>query len=404
MRPSRWPVRVRLTALYAAAFLAAGVTLVAVTYWLVSRSLTQRVEHDAGHLDSTQTAPDLDLRVDETVQDAIDTYRSETLNDLLTWSLLALIGALVLAVVFGWVLARRVLRPLRQVTDTATRIADRSLHERIALTGPDDEIKELADTIDAMLERLDRSFDAQRRFVANASHELRTPLAVNRAMLEVAVGDPDASGDLKRLAPSLLATNERSERLVEGLLTLARSQLEVVEQTSIDLAEVAAVAVEQEQHEAVEHGVTVTTDLHPAPVAGSPVLVERLAANLVQNAVRHSTPGAVANVSTGRVDDHSVLQVENPGAVLRPHEVEGLFEPFRRGDGRTTASGVGLGLSIVRSVAQAHRGRVSAHPRDGGGLVVRVELPARVRPVAAHRSPEVTADDQVHLSSTANPS
>jgi signal transduction histidine kinase len=226
-----------------------------------------------------------------------------------------------------------------------------------------------------MLERLDRSFDAQRRFVANASHELRTPLAVNRAMLEVAVGDPDVSDDLKRLAPRLLATSERSERLVEGLLTLARAEQQVIELAAVDVAHVAAAAVEQEQHEALEHGVTVTTDLCPAPITGSPVLIERLAANLVQNAVRHSPTGGEAIVRTGHTHAHSFLQTDNSGEVLRPTDVDGLFEPFRRGNGRASSRGVGLGLSIVRSVAHAHGGRVSAHPRRKGGLIVRVELP-----------------------------
>jgi signal transduction histidine kinase len=374
VRPTRWPVRVRLTVLYAGAFLAAGVVLVAVTYWLVSQSLSQPIDH---RLDLRAHPPAVDRAFTEGAREAIEAYRSEALSSLVTWSLVALAGALVLAVGLGWVLAGRALRPLRQVTETANRVADRSLHERIALDGPDDEVKELADTIDAMLERLDRSFGAQRRFVANASHELRTPLAVNRTLLEVALGDPDVSDDLKRLAPTLLTSNERSELLVEGLLALARSELEVTERAAFDLADLAAVAVEQEQPEALERRITVSTDLHPAPVAGSPVLVERLTANLVQNAVRHSPPGAEAIVRTGLRDDHSILQVENPGRVLRQYEVDGLFEPFRRGEGRTTSRGVGLGLSIIRSVAQAHDGRVSAYPRDGGGLVVRVELPAR---------------------------
>jgi signal transduction histidine kinase len=384
VRPTRWPVRARLTALYAGAFLAAGVVLVAATYWLVSRSLLQPIEHrlnlGANRLGAHPPVPGVDPDSIETVRQAVEAYRSEALSTLLTWSLLALAGALVLAVGLGWVLAGRALRPLRQVTETANRVADRSLHERIALDGPDDEVKELADTIDAMLERLDRSFGAQRRFVANASHELRTPLAVNRTLLEVALGDPDVSDDLKRLAPTLLTTNERSEQLVEGLLALARSEHEVTDRVPLDLAALAAVAVDQGQPEALERGITVSTDLPPAPVAGSPVLLERLTANLVQNAVRHSPLGAEVIVRTGRRDDHSILQVENPGRVLRQHEVDGMFEPFRRGKGRTTSRGVGLGLTIVRSVAQAHDGRVSAYPRDGGGLIVRVELPTRAEP------------------------
>jgi signal transduction histidine kinase len=384
VRPTRWPVRARLTALYAGAFLAAGAVLVAATYWLVSRSLLQPIEHrlnlGAERLGAHQPVPGVDPESIETVRQAVEAYRSEALGALLAWSLLALGVALVLAVGLGWVLASRALRPLRQVTATANRVADRSLHERIALEGPNDEVKELADTIDAMLERLDRSFGAQRRFVANASHELRTPLAVNRTLLEVALRDPDVSDDLKRLGPTLLGTNERSEQLVEGLLALARSEHEVTDRVPVDLADLAAAAVDLEQPEALERGITVSTDLPPAPVAGSPVLLERLTANLVQNAVRHSPPGAEAIVRTGRRDDHSILHVENPGRVLRQHEVDGMFEPFWRGDGRTTSRGVGLGLTIVRSVAEAHDGRVSAYPRDGGGLVVRVELPARTEP------------------------
>lgn len=376
MRPTRWPIRARLTSLYAGAFLAAGVALVAVTYWLVSRSLS-RHRADAEASITVEAHDGYDAQMGETIRDAIDTYRVETLNSLLIFSLLAVVGTLVFAVVLGWVLAGRALHPLHQVTETATRVADRSLHERIALSGPGDEVKELADTIDEMLERLDRSFDAQRRFVANASHELRTPLAVNRTMLEVAVGDPGASDDLLRLGPELLATNERSEQLVAGLLILARSEQEVAEREPMDLAQMATVAVELEQHEATDLNVTVATDLHQAPVNGSPVLVERLAANLVQNAVRHSPPGSEALVRTGRSDTHAWLQVENPGVLLHSDEIEELFEPFRRGNGRTSSRGVGLGLSIVRSVARAHGGKASAYPLENGGLSVRVDLPAR---------------------------
>ena len=376
MKPTRWPVRARLTALYAGAFPAAGAVLVGVTYWLIARSLHQPVEHRLGAA-AHESVGGVDPGLVQSRIDAVEAFRSEALNSLLAWSLLSLAGALVVAVVLGWVLAGRALRPLRQVTETANRVADRSLHERIGLEGPDDEVKELADTIDAMLERLDRSFGAQGRFVANASHELRTPLAVNRTLLEVALGDPNVSDDLRRIAPTLLSTNERSQQLVEGLLALARSEHELTERAPLDLADLAAAAVQQEQPKARERDIRVTADLHPAPVAGSPVLMERLTANLVQNAVRHSPPKAEAMVRTGRRDDHSVLEVENPGRVLRQYEVDELFEPFRRGDGRTASRGVGLGLSIVRSVAQAHGGRVSAHPRDAGGLVVRVELPAR---------------------------
>ena len=189
-----------------------------------------------------------------------------------------------------------------------------------------------------MLERLDRSFDAQRRFVANASHELRTPLAVDRTMLEVAAADLHASADLRRIAPRLLATNERSERLVNGLLTLARSEQPIGELTSIDLAAVASAAVEHQRHEARRHGVTITTDLHPAPISGNVVLVEQLAANLIQNALRHGASGGRAVVRTWQHGGHSLLEVENPGPVMNPDEVDRLFEPFQRGNGRLPAT------------------------------------------------------------------
>jgi signal transduction histidine kinase len=377
-------VRVRLAVLYAAAFLAAGVVLVAATYWLVSRSLAQPIEHpqdlaeSIGHPQDPSTHqpfPSDDPRL-EAAHVAVEAYRSDVLGRLLTWSLLALAGALVLAVALGWVLAGRALRPLRQITKTANRVADRRLDERIALDGPDDEIKELADTIDAMLERLDRAFDAQRRFVANASHELRTPLAVNRTLLEVALGAPDVSDDLQQLGPELLANHGRTERLIEGLLTQARSQHDITQRTPLNLAELAAVAVAHEQPEAQQRGITLSTDLQPAPVRGNRVLMERLAANLVQNAVRHSPAGTEAIVRTGQTDDSSVLQVENPGPVLQQQEIDAWFEPFQRGDGRVSDErGVGLGLSIVQSVAQTHGGRALAHPREGGGPIIRVELP-----------------------------
>jgi signal transduction histidine kinase len=380
VQPARWPVRVRLTVLYAGTFLAAGVLLIAATYWLVARSLNHAVEHPQSLEDRHEHQQAVGGGDLEAAHEAVEAYRSEALSDLLVWSFAGLAGVLVLAVVLGWVLAGRALRPLRQITRTANRVADRSLHERIGLDGPDDEVKELADTVDAMLGRLDRSFDAQRRFVANASHELRTPLTVNRTLLEVALGDPDVSDDLRQLGPRLLTTSERSERLIGGLLTLARSEHEITNRTALDLAELTATAAEHEQPEAAERHITVTTDLQPAPVEGDPVLLERLAANLVQNAVRHSPPGVEVTVHTGRTGrtgDRAFLQVANPGPQVRQDDIDAMFEPFHRGNGRVSDDrGVGLGLSIVRSVARAHGGHITASPRADGGLSVHVELPA----------------------------
>jgi signal transduction histidine kinase len=279
------------------------------------------------------------------------------------------------------------------------------------LQGPRDEVRELAGTFDLMLERLDRSFDGQRRFVANASHELRTPLALNRSLLEVAVSRPGASVELRQLGETLLAINERHERLIDGLLTLADSEQQVVDRTPVDLAEIAGHVLDQA---AGAPELTVRRRLATAFTAGDPVLLERLTQNLVENAVRHNLPaGGEIDVSTGTVDGRATLVVANTGPVVPSYDTEMIFEPFRRlrqdrvAGPRPTVSGrsgvhdpagagrgFGLGLSIVRAVAQAHGGAVHARPRDGGGLVVTVALPppgaavpaqpARARPAATH--------------------
>lgn len=384
LHPSRWPIRARLTALYATAFAAAGLVLVAVTYLVVSQSLTGTAPGLLSDIDVdvfTDARRDAGLSVGpeatENLRRILDEYRQHSLERVLQWSLIALGCGLVLAIAGGWVLAARALRPLQQVTDTARRVAHESLHERIAMAGPDDEIKELADTMDEMLERLDRSFDAQRSFVANASHELRTPLAVNRTLLEVALGDPAASDDLRRIGPALLATNERSHRLVEGLLVLARSEQGITDRTPLDLAQLAATAIAQHTATAARRGVSFAGDLRPAPVSGNAVLVEHLVDNLVRNAASHSSPG-VARISTGRCGDVSELISANPGPAFGETEAQALLEPFRRGMQRTGHSGgAGLGLSIARSVAHAHHGTIHVQPRAEGGLTVSVELPSR---------------------------
>jgi signal transduction histidine kinase len=300
--------------------------------------------------------------------------------------------------------AGRVLRPLHRITDTARRIGTApsgasGLHERIALSGPRDEIAELADTFDAMLERLDRSFDGQRRFVTNASHELRTPLAINRALLEVAVTRPDASGDVRQLGGTLLAVNARHERLIDGLLTLAQSEHEIEHRTPVDLAQIVEYVVDEMAAQARSAGVTVSLDATPAPITGDPVLLERLVTNLVLNGIRHNVNSdgwvRAAIRKSNRVAE---LAVSNSGPTVPGYETESIFEPFRRldradqpsdrltprrngsyrtpQDGSEAVSGVGLGLSIVRAVAHAHGGDARAEARRGGGLIVRVRLPA----------------------------
>ncbi|HEY0636203.1 MAG TPA: HAMP domain-containing sensor histidine kinase [Pseudonocardiaceae bacterium] len=328
-------------------------------------------------------SPDLVRRIQDGVAADQEAFRRETLNSLLGYGAMALGVVALAAVGFGWLMAERVLRPLHRITETATRIGtgpQGGLHERIALAGPRDEITELADTVDAMLDRLHRAFDGQRRFVANASHELRTPLAINRALLEVAVTRPGASGEVRQLGGTLLAVTERHERLVDGLLTLARSEHEPPERVPVDLADVAEYVVDALP---ADTAVPVRLSTRPAPVLGDPVLLAQLVANLVTNAVRHNVErGGWVDVATGPGPE---LVVTNTGPPVPAYECEAIFEPFRRlrDDRLAVASdgspaGVGLGLSIVRAVARAHGGDAHATPRAGGGLAVRVVLPSPV--------------------------
>jgi signal transduction histidine kinase len=314
----------------------------------------------------------------DAISQCVDQRRERALNDLLSRSLLALLGLAVIAFAFGYAMAGRVLSPLGRITRTARQVAGSDLSRRIELDGPDDELKELADTFDDMLERLERAFTAQQRFVGNASHELRTPLAINRTLLEVHLSDPHAPVELQQLGKTLLATNERSEQLVEGLLLLARSDNQIVERKPVDLAEVAGQAIDQVHAEAAAKGVEIRGERGPAVVQGNGVLLERIALNLVQNAVRYNVPeGGWVEVATEVQNGQAVLTVSNTGPVVPAYEIDNLFEPFRRLRTERTGSdkGVGLGLSIVRSVARAHGGHITAQPREGGGLVMRVTLP-----------------------------
>ncbi|MFE6783811.1 sensor histidine kinase [Streptomyces sp. NPDC057680] len=279
-------------------------------------------------------------------------------EQMLMWSALALLVMACCAVVVGWWTAGRVLRPVHEMTARAARLSERNLHDRIAVTGPDDELKELGDTIDALLGRLETAFDSQRRFIANASHELRTPLATQRAAIQVGLDD---SCDVRQV---LLDANRRSERLIDGLLLLARSERGLAEREDVRLGELAE--EEWADAEVVADG---------GVVRGSRVLLGQLVRNLVANAVAYNVPDGTVGVRA----EGGVLTVTNTGPVVPPDEVAGLFEPFRRGEGRDRMGpGAGLGLSLVRSIAEAHGGRVRAVARgagEGGGLVVTVTLP-----------------------------
>jgi signal transduction histidine kinase len=392
----RSTIRVRLTLLYTAAFFLAGAALVAMMYLFMGQALNQQVTMriaTTGQVpDGVAAAPGSQrFTVHEVQEDLRAQFRQDrdvTLRTMLINSLVSLGVIGVIAGGFGWLLAGQALQPLQGITATARRVAERSLHERIALAGPADEIKDLADTFDAMLERLDRSFDSQRRIVANASHELRTPLTINRTLIEVALEDPDASERLRQLCTNLLAVNERHERLIDGLLTLASSEQRVADPTQVDLADVARHLVSESEGAAQGADVDIRVQLASAPVSGDPVLLERLAQNLIDNAIRYNLPrGGWVSVTTEVVDGTVRLTVENSGPHVPHHEVSSLFQPFRRlaaterrrdGTPMSHGRGAGLGLSIVQSVAQAHGGTVDASPREDGGLTVRARLPAFV--------------------------
>lgn len=372
LRPT---IRIRLTLLYGGMFLIAGILLLSIIYLLAAQALHVGSELPFkivyGSISSTvcdfsgKTTAD---QFNSAMNQCVNHERAQALDDLLTRSLFALVGLTIIAFAFGYAMAGRVLSPLGRITRTARRVVGTDLSRRIELDGPDDEFKELADTFDEMLERLERAFSSQQRFVANASHELRTPLAINRTLLEVHLSDPGAPMELQQLGRTLLSTNERSEQLVEGLLLLARSENQLVERKPVDLAEVAARAVDQSAAEAEQKGVEVRTQGVSAVVQGNGVLLERIALNLVQNAVRYNVAhDGWVEVRTDVQQDQAVLEVANTGPVVPAYEIDNLFEPFRRLRTERTGSdkGVGLGLSIARSVARAHGGRIAAEPREG---------------------------------------
>ena len=365
-------LRLRLTLLYTLLFGASGAVLVGVCAWLVHRHVTRTLP--PGFADAPLAQLDSQL-------------------------LLALGGTLLVAVALGYVVAGRALAPMRNVTALARRVTQERLDERIALTGPADELRELADTLDGMLDRLAAAFDGQRRFVANASHELRTPLTVIRAETEVALADPDAgAADLRQMGEAVLEATERTQALLDSLMVLARSQQALPRREPVDLAAAARTAATHVGPEAAAREVAVRLDLEPAPLSGDRPLIERLVANLVENAVRHNEPGGRVEVTTrpGRV------RVENTGRAIRPDDVRRLAEPFERLNRDCDGPGAGLGLSIVRSVADAHGARLELRPRAGGGLVAEVVFPsdplAQRRRRGAVRAARVPGDaDRVDL-------
>lgn len=382
-----WTIRTRLSLLYAGAFLVASLALITFIYLFLGQVIDQQfMIRTAPGTPPLGDAPGEISQTQRIVDVMIRRARGDTLQTMLVASGVIALVMTVIAGAIGWLVAGQALQPLRDITATARRVADRSLHERIALTGPRDEITDLADTLDAMLERLDRSFDGQRRFIANASHELRTPLTITRTLLEVALLDSRENEKVRQLATTLLAVNQRHEKLTDGLLTLASSEQHARNLAPVDLGEIARHLASELRPLAESAGVRVETDLRPGIVAGDAFMLERLVQNLIENAIQYNLPAdGWVRVRTGMAGEKVELTVDNTGPMVPAHDVPGLFEPFRRlaaterlaGGGRASiVRGAGLGLSIVRSVAQAHGGDVTATPRAGGGLSVRLLLAA----------------------------
>ena len=302
------------------------------------------------------------------------------LHQLLSRSEVALALMVVLSIALGWFVAGRVLRPLRIITAAAREISADSLSDRLALGGPRDELRELGDTFDALLARLEASFHAQRQFIANASHELRTPLARQRVISQVALADPRATIETLRTAHErVLATGAQQQRLIEALLTLARGQAGLDKPEPFDLAAVTRQVLAARHADAKPRNLTLHTTLDPAPAAGSPPLAEQLTANLVDNALRHNVPGGRVDVSTGMRNSRAVLSVLNTGPAVPAAALDRLFQPFQRLAADRTSRGEGLGhglgLSIVQAIADAHSASITARPQSGGGLLVEVTFP-----------------------------
>jgi signal transduction histidine kinase len=364
-------IRLRLTVMYGLVFLITGAVLLTIGYALVSDNIS--AHHQFPHF-GHPVFPDSNL-----IQAVGRKITSDALHRLLIEYLFALGVMTMIAVGSGWWLAGRALRPLRDITATARRVSGENLGERIALVGPADELKELADTFDGMLERLDAAFASQRHFVANASHELRTPLAIMRTEVDVTMADPEASQqELRAMGEAIRETIDRCERLIESLLMLARSEGAKGREESVDLAALAADCITDLHARAEEADVTVKDHLAPAWTHGEPGLLERMIANLIDNGIRHNESGGFLDVSTRSSNGRVELVVANGGRRIDPADAETLADPFRRLN--RSIGGFGLGLSIVKSVAQAHGGTAEITAPDTGGLRVRIELPASPRP------------------------
>jgi len=389
----RLTVRARLTLLYTGLFAVCGAIVVAVSYTLVARLRAQGQRNgqqpSASELarfaarcrsEELSTHPNARVLVKCAAyfqQQGAQGQRDFTLSHLLQYSLITVAAVIALAAVLGWIFSGRALRPVHQITTAARAASGRNLSARVAPTGPRDELRELAETFDEMLGRLQAAFEGQQRFIANASHELRTPLAVMRATVDVVLDNPDSTpGDLRAMAADIRAAVDHAEHLIGALLILARNErgLTVCEETDL------ATAAEDVLDTADLGGRRVHATLEPAVISGDPVLAGRLIANLVDNAARYNHAGGDIWISTRTMAGSTQLTVANTGPVISEADADRIFQPFQRLSDRTSHDGSGLGLAIVASIAAIHGGTATARPRDHGGLTVTVTIPSAGAP------------------------
>ena len=350
MTRNRPSIRLRLTLLYTGLLVGATALLLTMSWWLLD-----------GHLDRTLPPA----------------YADEVMRRLAIQYGLGVLGVGLVALGLGWAIAGHALAPLRRIVATARRVADGRLDERIGLEGPRDELRELSETLDDMLDRVEGALEAQRRFVANASHELRTPLTVIRTETDVTLADPSASPDeLRAMGRVVLETTDRMEALLEALLVLARASRGGLRSDSVDVADLARRVAAGAETRAAAAGVRLALESHPAATCGEAVLLERMLGNLVDNALRHNVPGGFADIRVTTAGERVVIEVCNGGAPIAPDALARLTQPFQRLNRSSDRMGSGLGLSIVRAAAEAHGGSLDLLPRAGGGLCARVALPA----------------------------
>jgi signal transduction histidine kinase len=407
---SRRSIRLRLTLVYGGLFLICGAGLLAITYVLVDHATAgyysstgpggrtvgglvgaapaagkhgspqQGLQGSGSGPRSTKLklTPAQARALDRQVRALAASQHASEMRQLLVYSGVALAVMAAVSAGLGWLVAGRVLRPLRTITAAAKDISATSLHRRLALTGPDDELKKLGDTFDGLLARLEAAFAAQRRFAANASHELRTPLAWQKTLVQVALADPDAGFESLRAAcERVLASGAHQERIIEALLTLSRGQAGLDQREPFDLAALAGHVLRARQPEAQDRQLAIHSALAPAPATGDPRLAERLIANLTDNALRHNAPGGHIEIATGTSNSRAVLAVTNTGPVVPAEAVDRLLQPFQRlaADRTGHGEGLGLGLSIVQAITHAHGATLTIRPQPGGGLHAEVSFP-----------------------------